>query len=160
MKKTSGAIKTRKATSDLPDTAADEQRLQPDTATIDIPDVKDIPGQEHVHPPTMKSFGDTTISSSDEEDIIADKDSNVSATEKKLLARAGTSGYTEDEQQLLKARLDNTDDDGELLNEGGFGQDLSGNDLDVPGAEDDDTDEAIGEEDEENNSYSLPDDQE
>lgn len=160
MKKTSGAIKTKKRESDLPDTAADEQKLQPDTATINMPDVKDIPGQEHVRPPKMKSFGDTTISSSDEEDIVADRDNNVSPAEKKLLSRAGTSGYTEDEQQLLKARLDNTDEDGELLNEGGFGEDLSGDDLDIPGAEDDDTDEAIGEEDEENNSYSLPDDKE
>ncbi len=31
----------------------------------------------------------------------------------------------------------------------------SGRDLDVPGSEDDDADEAIGEEDEENNAYSL-----
>jgi hypothetical protein len=159
MKKTSTAIKARK-TSDLKDSAADEQKLQPDTATINIPDVKDIPGQEHVRPPKMKSFGDTTVSSSDEEDIVADRDNNVSSTEKTLLSRAGTSGYTEDEQQLLRAQLDNTDDDGELLNESGFGEDLSGDDLDIPGAEDDDTDEAIGEEDEENNSYSLPDDKE
>jgi hypothetical protein len=33
--------------------------------------------------------------------------------------------------------------------------DYSGNDLDVPGSELDDADELIGEEDEENNSYSL-----
>jgi len=46
------------------------------------------------------------------------------------------------------------DDDGEMLNEG---SDRSGRDLDVPGSEDDDADEKIGEEDEENNSYSLPD---
>ena len=32
---------------------------------------------------------------------------------------------------------------------------MSGNDLDVPGSEDDDANEEIGEEDEENNSYSL-----
>jgi hypothetical protein len=50
--------------------------------------------------------------------------------------------------------LDKTDDEGEILNEG---SDRSGRDLDVPGSEDDDADEKIGEEDEENNSYSLPD---
>jgi len=48
--------------------------------------------------------------------------------------------------------LDNTDLDGDLLNEK---DDVSGEDLDVPGASDDDDNEAIGEEDEENNSYSL-----
>ena len=35
--------------------------------------------------------------------------------------------------------------------------DRSGDDLDVPGSEEDDANEEIGEEDEENNSYSLPD---
>jgi hypothetical protein len=41
------------------------------------------------------------------------------------------------------------------LNEGGLGTDVSGDDLDVPGTEIDDDNEAIGEEDEENNPYSL-----
>lgn len=36
-----------------------------------------------------------------------------------------------------------------------FGDDMSGDDLDIPGAELDDVDEAIGSEDEENNYYSL-----
>ena len=40
-------------------------------------------------------------------------------------------------------------------NEKDFNEDKSGDDLDIPGAELDDLDEAIGEEDEENNYYSL-----
>lgn len=40
-------------------------------------------------------------------------------------------------------------------NEKSFQEDMSGSDLDVPGAELDDADEAIGSEDEENNYYSL-----
>ncbi|MDI9363902.1 MAG: hypothetical protein QM541_03050 [Flavobacterium sp.] len=36
-----------------------------------------------------------------------------------------------------------------------FGDEMSGDDLDIPGAELDDLDEAIGSEDEENNYYSL-----
>jgi hypothetical protein len=40
-------------------------------------------------------------------------------------------------------------------NEKGFEDDVSGGDLDVPGAELDDTQEEIGSEDEENNYYSL-----
>ena len=40
-------------------------------------------------------------------------------------------------------------------NEKSFDEDLVGDDLDVPGSEDDDADEAIGREDEENNYYSL-----
>lgn len=41
------------------------------------------------------------------------------------------------------------------LNEKNFKDDVSGNDLDIPGAELDDTQEYIGSEDEENNFYSL-----
>lgn len=40
-------------------------------------------------------------------------------------------------------------------NEKAFEEDVSGNDLDIPGAELDDDDEMIGSEDEENNHYSL-----
>ncbi|MDP3557378.1 MAG: hypothetical protein Q8T03_08385 [Bacteroidota bacterium] len=43
----------------------------------------------------------------------------------------------------------------EITNEKDFSDDVSGNDLDVPGAELDDTQENIGSEDEENNYYSL-----
>jgi hypothetical protein len=37
--------------SDLPDSPRDEEKLKNEETTIDLPDVKDIPGQEHVHPP-------------------------------------------------------------------------------------------------------------
>jgi hypothetical protein len=55
---------------------------------------------------------------------------------------------------------DNSEVSGEIIkdterNEKGFEDDVSGGDLDIPGAELDDPDEAIGEEDEENNYYSL-----
>ncbi len=43
-------------------------------------------------------------------------------------------------------------------NEKGFEDDVSGDDLDVPGSELDDAEEAVGSEDEENNYYSLGDD--
>lgn len=43
----------------------------------------------------------------------------------------------------------------EMMNEKSFKDDLVGDDLDVPGSEMDDTDEAIGHEDEENNYYSI-----
>lgn len=41
------------------------------------------------------------------------------------------------------------------LNEKEFADDVSGSDLDIPGSEDDDAQEEIGNEDEENNYYSL-----
>ncbi len=45
--------------------------------------------------------------------------------------------------------------DPDALNEKSFKDDLSGDDLDVPGSELDDDEEAVGSEDEENNYYSL-----
>lgn len=52
--------------------------------------------------------------------------------------------------------LDAIDDDGDPLNEGsGHSISSTGDDLDVPGSEDDDANESLGEEDEENNYYSL-----
>jgi hypothetical protein len=53
--------------------------------------------------------------------------------------------------------MDNIDEEGEDLNEEGFGKALSGSDLDISGVDEDDANEEIGEEDEENNTYSLGD---
>lgn len=78
--------------------------------------------------------------------------SDISPLEKELL---DTAGETEEEQRLHAAELDSTDADGEPLNENTSGDARSGEELDVPGSEADDENEEIGEEDEENNSYSL-----
>lgn len=154
--------KVARANSDLPETKDDKKHLKPDEGVLDLPDVRDIPGQEHIQVPKMKEFADTTISSDDEEGVgIFDDedesaisgDSNVTTEEKKILRDAAEKTIdVTDETNLEKAQLDNTDEDGDLLNER---TDISGNDLDIPGAEEDDANEEIGEEDEENNSYSL-----
>jgi hypothetical protein len=89
-----------------------------------------------------------------DEDILSDNASNVTNDEKDLLRRSSESMATADDQQLNYATLDNTDDEGTPLNEK---VNLSGSDLDVPGSEEDDANEKIGEEDEENNTYSLRD---
>ncbi len=150
-------------TSDLPDSEHDKARLKPDEATINLPDAEDIPGQEHVRPLPAGEMADTTISSADEEandlldtdeDIVTDKRTNVSLIDRDLLQRSSESMATLDDEQLNNSALDNTDEDGESLNED---TNLSGSDLDVPGSEDDDINEEIGEEDEENNSYSFRD---
>lgn len=52
---------------DLPDSERDKERLKPETTIINLPDVDDIPGQEHVHVPSLGEISDTTISSDDEE---------------------------------------------------------------------------------------------
>jgi hypothetical protein len=135
-----------------------------DKNTMDLPEVSDIPGQEHVKPPRLGELGDTTASSADEEgdDILEDKDelqlspdSNVSREERRTLASIDNREVDTEDEVLNQAALDNTDDDGTPLNEGSFGRDVSGDDLDIPGADEDDADEAVGDEDEENNEYSL-----
>lgn len=80
------------------------------------------------------------------------EDNNISPQEIELLDNAGEDA---EEAALHNASLDDTDEDGEALNESSFAGAKSGDDLDVPGAEQDDENEALGEEDEENNAYSL-----
>ena len=113
---------------------------------MDMPDVQDIPGQEHIRPPRLGELEDTTASSADEE---GEEDEDLRFDDD-----AERESGTEDDV-LNEAALDNTDEDGDPLNEEGFGEDVSGDGLDVPGADEDDDDEEIGEEDEENNEYSL-----
>jgi hypothetical protein len=152
--------------SDLRDSARDLAKMKSEPATIDLPDVKDIPGQEYIVPPLLRELADETISSKDEEgedifgeniedDTEGDPDSDVSASEIEDLEEAANDMPTEDDISLRDAALDNTDEDGTPLNEGSSMNNISGTDLDVPGTEDDDEDEKIGEEDEENNTYSL-----
>jgi len=154
--------KISKTNADLAETADDKKHLQPDEANLDLPDVKDIPGQEHIHVPDMKEYADTTISSADEEGVgvldsedetVVTGESNVTKQERQVLTDAANKNPdVKDEDNLARAQLDDTDEEGEVLNEK---VNVSGSDLDVPGSEDDDADEEIGEEDEENNSYSL-----
>jgi hypothetical protein len=202
----------RKST-DIKDSQRDEEKLKQDEATLNLPEVKDIPGQENIDVPDLREMADTTISSDDEEglgildsededasndrvgpaqeidenDLIinededqteealdeedeageeeadeleitddsVDPDSDVSEDEKIALERSSIDVDTPDNEALYEAEPDDTDFDGEKLNEDT--DDVSGGDLDVPGAELDDENEEIGEEDEENNEYSLGD---
>jgi len=75
---------------------------------------------------------------------------DVSKDERELLNDA----FSSEEPKAVSKGLDNVDEDGEPLNES---VDQSGEDLDIPGAEDDDENESIGEEDEENNLFSEAD---
>jgi hypothetical protein len=131
-----------------------------DKKTMDLPEVSDIPGQENIKPPRLGELADTTASSADEEgdDVLEDDDdlgltkgSNVSKAERRDLARAAKGEDGTEDDVLDEAALDSTDDDGDPLNEDSFGHELSGDDLDVPGAEEEDP----GFEDEENEEYSL-----
>ena len=54
---------------DLPDTPQDKEKMKPEAVIMDLPEVKDIPGQEFIHVPPLGEFADTTISSDDEEGV-------------------------------------------------------------------------------------------
>jgi hypothetical protein len=103
-----------------------------------------------------QSFNDTI----DEEDtdvaIIPGTEADVTVEDLRILESSEQNMDTRDGRNLISSALDNTDDDGEPLNEDGcIIDDVSGGGLDVPGSEYDDLNEQIGEEDEENNYYSL-----
>jgi hypothetical protein len=155
----------------LKNSKKDKQKTNPETFTIDMPEVKDIPGQEHIRVPQFREMQDTTISSADEEGIgvvddlnsnsnstdseeIVDRTPDVSSQEKRILKKSAGHPSTGESEDFNKMALDERDDDGELLNEKGIKQDRAGEDLDIPGSELDDNEEDIGEEDEENNLYS------
>jgi hypothetical protein len=153
------------APNDLPDSEKDKEEMRSEETFIDLPDVKDIPGQEFVNAPPLGALGDITIASDDEEgvgvfdlddseDFIPGTEGDVSREEKAALRQTDYLPTT-DEDNLQRARMDNVDFQNEALNERSFGEERSGSDLDVPGSELDDRDENIGEEDEENNDYSL-----
>jgi hypothetical protein len=124
---------------DLTDSKHDQELLKGDEATIDLPDVTDIPGQENVHPPHLSEYADTTASSADEEadDLFDDEaesdDSNVSAIEKRMLKEGAEQTPNDEEAEDVKnAALDDIDNDGSLLEEKGLEDDMFGEDLDLP----------------------------
>lgn len=151
--------------SDEIDSQHDKEEMKQDPVTINIPDAHEIPGQEDFTPAPLGEVADTTISSADEEgdssfdenldeEILNSPDSNVSAEEQETLSRT-FDDMPGDDENLREAALDNRDEDGEALNEESFQNNISASDLDIPGDELDDANEDIGEEDEENNDYSL-----
>lgn len=150
---------------DLPDSKKDREEMQTEETFINLPDVKDIPGQEFVHAQPLGELGDTTASSDDEEgrgvfdlddseDFTPGTRGDVSRAQRKALEHTDYMP-TQDEDNLMEARMDNLDFQGTPLDEKGFGEVRTASDLDVPGSENDDRNERIGEEDEENNDYSL-----
>lgn len=155
---------------DLPDSPQDREKLRTEETIIDLPDVKDIPGQEFVNVPSIGEMADTTISSADEEgEGVFGRDDRVNAApgspdfdvrpDELQALRDTTYMPTRDEDNLRQARMDNVDFQGEPLNEASFGegQSLSGADLDTGDMPDETTTEALGQGDEENKIYSVED---
>lgn len=151
---------------DIHDSKQDAEKLKADKSSLDLPDAHDIPGQEHIHVPPLGELGDTTISSDDEEgrgvfeddpedetEIVMGSEADVSADDKAVLETPDNLDVSQkDDREVMKGFPDSRDNEGERLNES---INVSGSDLDTSGIEEDDVNENIGEEDEENNRYSL-----
>ncbi len=139
----------KKGKPEFPDIKKIEKNIQPGSKkTTEVPNPPDdIPYKK-----SPEEVPDITPDEADKDLTGENDDGNVTPSEKKDLADAAEKMPTDDENALQRAKLDIADNDGELLNEGSG---LSGTDLDVPGSEADDADEAIGEEDEENNPFST-----
>lgn len=128
---------------DIQDSPEDQEKLKPEETTLDLPELKDIPGAARTLKNASLLPGDITISSSDEEggDLLDDEedelsdennmedDRNVSATEKKMMRDSLDPSYDTD-LPIHSISLDRKDDDGVLLNESGMDRDLFGEDLD------------------------------
>ena len=156
-------------TEDIHDSPQDEEKMKSETVILDLPDVSDIPGQENIVVPNIEEMHDTTISSDDEEgvglfddddqdedtDLVMGNEADVTATEQTLLATADEDMPDEDDPLLRQAELDQVDNEGDLLNEGGLGTSVSGADLDTATNEEDLNNESLGQGDEENAHYSL-----
>ena len=111
-----------------------------------------------------KAKGDVSVAASEQRgdaiarprnsDEVLDPETDVTPEDLAMLA-AADQNRDMDDPDSEESILDTTDDDGDPLNEprGSYGS--VGADLDVPGSENDDGNENIGDEDEENNYYSL-----
>lgn len=160
--------------SSMDDSASDEERLKQETSYIEIPDVSDIPGQENIEAPPIGELGDQTISSDDEEgfqdgkdllreaeneedmEIIMGTDADVTKEDLQLLGRKDGDMDGGDDDRMQMEGLDDTDFEGELLNEGVANTDSTGDELDIPEADfNDPKQDSMGQGDEENNYFSL-----
>lgn len=120
---------------------------------------KETPGEneskEHKAPGFKNLEEDITPKNEDE--IVMGTEADVTEEDLELLGDKDEDMDGGDDEEMKDAFLDNTDEDGDKLNEASGNDIKTGADLDVPGSELDDADERIGEEDEENNYYSRSD---
>ncbi len=123
--------KSNTLNTDLTDSPRDAEKLKGDKGSLNLPEWNDIPGQKKS---TVSAVpGDVTASSSDEEgEGILDDNENgeeVSGLDREMLNKPYDPSYDSD-LAVDDISLDDTDNDGDLLEEGGLKQSLFGQDLD------------------------------
>ena len=123
----------------------------------------------YVEIPDVSANSDSTIASDDEEEIRAEKDileddddtkivmgteADVTPEDLVLLGDPDKDMDLNDDELVRKEGLDDTDLDGDPLNEAAVDEDSTGDDLDVPEEGEDDP-KKVQDDDEENDYYSL-----
>lgn len=107
----------------------------------------------------VKTNGEAVLENeTDDLGIVMGTEADVTAEDEMILGAIDRDMDMNEDEDRNARGLDTTDADGEPLNERSGELSTMGDDLDVPGSEQDDANEAIGEEDEENNYYSHSDD--
>lgn len=147
-----------------------KDKLKEDSdAYIEIPDVSDIPGQEKItNAGVPGAMRDTTIASDDEEgirdgkdllaeddnvDIVMGTEADVTEEDLAMLGDKDQDMDMNEDELVRKEGLDDTDFDGDPLNEAAVDEGSTGEDLDIPDSGDEDARKEM--DDEENDYYSL-----
>ena len=158
----------------MEDSASDAERLKQEATYITLPDVSDIEGQEHIHIiGPLGEMADVTASSDDEEgisngkdllsadedeEIVAGTEADVTAEDLALLGDPDLDMDMNDDELTDTRGLDDTDFDGDPLNEAASDIYTTGDDLDMPAADGSDPlADSMDQGDEENDYYSLDD---
>lgn len=112
---------------------------------------------EQSNNPLQPPYNEVPSRNEDEDTrIYAGTDADVNEEDLRALNATEQDMDSGDNANIQYASLDSVDDDGDPLNEeSSLNRNMTADDLDIPGAGGDDANERIGEEDEENNYYSL-----
>jgi hypothetical protein len=135
---------------DLPDGDRDRELLKGDKAIFELPEVKDIPGQEFIKVMPLGEMGDTTIASDDEEgvgildfDEAGNKAAPYGADEENSVVIDTEEAASDEDDGFIDDEEDDEEDDDEEDEEVGPAGSLDQQDtdggLDEPGALDDTT---------------------
>ncbi|OQP67595.1 hypothetical protein [Niastella populi] len=146
-----------------------DQLEEDGNAYIQMPDVPEAPEQEKItNADVPEGPGNTTFASDDEEgiregkdllaeddnvDIVMGTEADVTEEDLALLGDRDQDMDMNEDELVRKEGLDDTDLEGDPLNEAAVDEDSTGDDLDIPRSGDEDARKEI--DDEENDYYSL-----
>ena len=130
--------------------AETSESKQPDDAAEKFPGYPLYPSSEDIMNRATRIDVDVNVAS---ENIHPVK--NTAPQQSPIGTSEANSDLTKDDFQALASEELHGSGDDEILANRTWPVDFAGDDLDVPGSEEDDAQEAVGSEDEENNSYSI-----